>query len=201
MIPNVGEEGLHLAQGGDLPCRVWFRLSRGRDDQFICTDVRIESKQAITTTMLRKIPMSEIVERLVARQWDYMDRGGPLDLATGLREYYDGSMSGYTEEELAAGGATAHLSKEEVRSLYLGGRHGVPSVTEPRPQRGGTGPSDPELAQFAAAYKIAIQRDRRHAIAATMRILKDSSPQLRISRATANRWRDECRTRGLLDPK
>lgn len=192
-------ETWHLAHGGDLGCRVWFKLGRARDAQWVCTEVDIESDRPITSTFLRNIPMSEIVDRLLNTQLEYADRGGPLDIATGLREWYDGgSMVGLTLEELAAGGETAHLTREEVETLYLGNTDGRRLV--PRATRGGTGPSDAELERFAQAYRKALQTDRRSPIAKAMQTL-EREHGLHISRASANRWRDECRRRGLLDPQ
>ncbi|WP_434316384.1 hypothetical protein [Leifsonia sp. P73] len=192
-------ETWHLAHGGNLGCRVWFKLGRARDEQWVCTEVDIESDRPITSTLLRNIPMSEIVDRLLSTQLEYADRGGPLDLATGIREWYDGgSMVGLTLDELAAGGATAHLSREEVEVLYLGTPDG--KARQPRATRGGAGPSESELERFAQAYKKALQTDRRSPIAKAMLTL-EREHGLYISRASANRWRDECRRRGLLDPK
>jgi hypothetical protein len=193
----------HKATGDDLPGVIWFRLVRGRDDQWVCTELNIESRVPLTSTVLRKIPLSRIIDTLLNQQLEYMDRGGPLDQASGLREWYDGGpTANLTLEEFRAGGATAGMTKAELDALYL--PNAIAQSAEPRVKRGGPPPPLPELERFAAAYKRALQIDRRHAVARTMRILASEQPRpLLLSRATANRWRDRCRKADppLLDPE
>lgn len=204
---NVGHAGIptgtwHLAEGGNLPGRIWFRLGRGRDGQFVCLELHVQADKPLTSSVLRKLPLSEIIEQTVTKQLGYLDRGGALDLATGLREYYDGGpTAGLTEQQINAGGATANLTRREVGDLYISNSLAPPS-DEPLIKRGGAPPPRELLERFAEAYKLAIQIDRRHAIAKTMQILRDQEPALPMSRATANRWRQACRTADppLLDP-
>lgn len=199
--PRFGD-AWHLADGGTLPSRVWFKIARGRDGQWVCSEVDIDSPQPITTTTLRNIPMSRIIDKLMGMQLEYFDRGGMLDLATGLREFYDGGpIAGLTAEEIRAGAATADMPPEEVDEMYRG--NGRITWPQERVKRGGPPPQRDLLERFADAYRRALQTDRRHAIAKTMQILKAQTPPLGISRATANRWRDACRRADppLLDPQ
>jgi hypothetical protein len=189
--PRYGESW-HRAEGPALPATVWFRLARGLNGQWVCTEVEIQSPRPITSSLLRSIPMSQIIDRLLGAQLEYQDRGGPLDPETGLREWYDGgSIAGLTAAQIAAGGETADLTRAEVQSRCLANGDQVPT----RAKHGGRGPTDAELDAFATAYGRALQTDRRRSIARTIEILAREH-QLFISRATANRWRERLEGRG-----
>ena len=188
----------HRARGGGLPGTVWFRLARGRDDQWVCTELGIDSDRPLTSTVLRKIPLSKIIDDLLDQQLGYEERGGAYDPVTGLREFYDGgSIADLTLQEFNAGGSTAHLTADEVRDMYM--PNASVAVKIERPKRGGKGPGRKDLERFATAYKRALQVDRRHVIAKTMQLLDQDG--FKLTRATANRWRERCREAGLLDPR
>lgn len=197
-VPNVW----HLARGGDLPGWIWFRLAQGRDGEWICAELAIDHhNRPLTSTVLRRIPLSTLIDDLLTRTWGALDRGGPFDLRSQIREFYDsGSLVGLTAEQIAAGGRTADWTPERVLDLYM------PNANEPavasEVRRGGPAPTSATLARFAAAYKRALQTDRRSAIAKTIFYLKQENPPLHITRATANRWRERCRKTEppLLDP-
>ncbi|MEV6817917.1 hypothetical protein AB0M72_04090 [Nocardiopsis dassonvillei] len=63
----------------------------------------------------------------------------------------------------------------------------------PMPQQSRTrGPSDDELRHFAEVYRTEVRRNRRRAMTAT-------AESVGVSRATANRWAQQCRKYGYLD--
>jgi hypothetical protein len=185
----------HLARGGELPGWVWFKLARGRDGQWVCTEFSIDhAERPLTSTVLRKIPLSHIVDELLNRQLEYMDRGGAYDLTTGLREFYDGGS--FTSLD---GSSRPVLTKPEVQDTYLPNSEALPGSDKPR--RGPARPPRDQLERFAAAYRLALQTNRHRAIQQAIDYLREDG--FEITRSTANRWRQACRHADppLLDPE
>lgn len=156
----------HSATGGGLPGRVWFRLGVDHIGRYVCTDVHVEGDD-LTTSAMRSIPLSRIIEQLLKKPITSEERGGGLDEATGLRLFYS------PEHE--------HLADDQARRIYLNNARKRPVKARPKNRRGKAGPSDDELARFASAHLWALQKEpRRHVAAAAER--------MNISPATAHRW-------------
>jgi len=172
-------EAWHLAKRGDV--QVWFRMAKTPSERYVCTEVDVRSESPITTSVLRSIPISAIAERLASKPIGYMDAGGPFDLRSGIREWYDD-----------AGVDT--MDQETLRWQYIAGFAEQPPHA--RPTRGGNGPSRAELERFAEAYRVALRSNPRRAMAETVDLLGRSG--FHISVASAHRWRKECRRLDLL---
>jgi len=166
--PVTSPEMWHLAEGGTLPGRLWFRLSRLEDGRWICTDLEIEGNQPLTTSVLRGIPLTRIVTEFLARPWPWQDRGGALRLDLGLRQFYDTEWN--------------DLPDEAVRDFYLASTP-TPRATRTKRKRGGVGPSEDDLRKFREVYTWALQKHSRRPVAAT-------AEKLNISAATVYRWRE-----------
>lgn len=158
----------HLAQGGSLPGRLWFRLSLGEDGRAECTELRIDADRPLTSSVLRAIPLSRIISDFARMPFTDEERGGPMRLETRLRMHYD-----WSDPVLMA------LSDQQARLAYLGNAHREVSR---RPRRGGVGPTSEELERFRAAYEWALNHEPRAPI-------KAASEQMSITRATAHRWK------------
>lgn len=172
-------EAWHLAKRGDV--QVWFRMAKTPGGRYVCTEVDVRSESPISTSVLRSIPISAIAEHLASKPIGYMDAGGPYDLRSGIREWYD-----------YAGVDT--IDQETLRWQYIAGFAEQPPHA--RPSRGGNGPSRAELERFAEAYRVALRSNPRRAMAETVDLLGRSG--FHISVASAHRWRKECRQVGLL---
>lgn len=175
-------ESWHRAKAADMT--LWFQTAMGRDARLVCTRLDIESDKPLTSSGLRRIPLTAILEDLSIRSLTFEDLGPPLILKSGLRRWYD---------------VGADLDDPSLRELYLVNTTSSPATQ--RPKRGGEGPSSQDLTRFAQAYKVAVRTSPRRAIAETVDLL--SVQGFEISRATAHRWRSACRLTDppLLDPQ
>lgn len=160
------EEVWHLAEGGDLPGLVWFRLAHDQQNGWICTELRVEATRPLTTSALRAIPLSRLIEQLVSQPLTEEDFGGGLDRRTGLREYYDSTL--------------AALPDADVRQILMSNSK-RPVKVRAKPRRGGAGPTPDELQRFAEAYRWALVHQGHRPVAA-------AAERMSIGRATAHRW-------------
>jgi hypothetical protein len=157
----------HLAEGGGLPGRLWFKLAPDDAGGWICTVAEIEgASRPLTTSTLRSIPLSQIVQQLLTMRFGKMDRGGPLDLLTGHRTNYDKDRWS--------------LSDLEARGFYLGNAP-RPAAMKPQARRGGAGPTTEDLRRFGEAYRWALTAHRDRPVAA-------AAERMKIGRSTAHRW-------------
>lgn len=156
----------HLAEGGDLPGRLWFKLAPDEAGGWICTAVTIEGERPLTTSTLRAIPLSQVIQQLLTMRLSKWDRGGPLDMSTGLREYYDADRWS--------------LSDLEARGFYMGNAPRPPAM-KPQARRGGAGPTPEELRRFGEAYRWALTAHRDRPVSA-------AAKRMNIGRSTAHRW-------------
>jgi hypothetical protein len=158
----------HKAEGDDLPGTVWFRLMRDQTGVgLVCTDVHIEGDN-LTTSSMRAIPLTRLIEQLITAPVGQEDWGGGMDPQTGIRLFIWSDQEG--------------LPDEEFRRIYL------PNSRRPRKapvksRRGGSGPTPDELTRFGEAYSWALQdpQERKRPVAA-------AAERMNIGRATAHRW-------------
>lgn len=151
----------HLAEGGDIPGKLWFRLGRSAAGEWVCREVEISSDRPLTTSVLRAIPLTRIIDEFLVRKWSFEDKGGALDPVTGIREWY---------------GPVESTGADYMQNTDR------PAVTHRRTtRRGGSGPTVQELADFAANYRWALTHDRQRPVAS-------AAERSGITRATAHRW-------------
>jgi len=145
---------------------------------WVCTEIAIEADQPLTTSALRSIPLTRIIEQLLTQPLPDADRAGGLDLKTGRRDRYDGAF-----DELLVG-----LPDSDVRKFYMGNA-AKPTKARRRDRRGSAGPTDDDLERFAQAYRWALQFERHRPVAA-------AAERMNIGRATAHRWLKLMQARG-----
>ncbi len=168
MTPNVERqtgETWHLAEGGNLPGRVWFRLTPDGRGGLVCTECAIEADRPLTTTVLRSVPLTLLIEELLAQPLQLDDEINEL-----VRTDPDADLSLY------------RLPDSTLRTFYMANAK-KPAKARPKNRRGGPGPTDDELERFAAAYRWARGDSKaRHSP------VKAAAERMSISRATAHRW-------------
>ena len=124
MTPNVERqtgETWHLAEGGNLPGRVWFRLTPDGRGGLVCTECAIEADRPLTTTVLRSVPLTLLIEELLAQPLqldDEIDELVPTDPDVDLSLY--------------------RLPDSTLRTFYMANAK-KPAKARPKNRRGGPG--------------------------------------------------------------
>lgn len=183
------EDSWHLAEGDGIPGKLLFGMAKGTDGRWFCNRIELVGSRPLTTSELRKIPLTGIVEQFLKTRFDSSNQGGPVDEATGLREWYDGSP-----DDLVPRSGRELLDNYVINDTQSSSPHRVP-------KRGGPPPTDDELRQFAEVYRFALEEQPRRAMAATIEYLGDPQrkTQYKISRTTAYNYYHRAVAEGLLD--
>lgn len=159
--------------GPYLAGSVYVRLGRTSNKQYVCTGLILDNDEGkVTTSSLRDIPITQIVNELVQEYAEYAH----IDVVLGAMIKRVGE---------------AEDRGEHVETMSI---PGTPTTQTERPKRGGTGPGKTGLDEFAIAYRQALNTDSQRPMAATAEMLD-------ISVATAHRWRARCQETGRLDPQ
>jgi hypothetical protein len=155
----------HRAEGGDLPGVVWFRLAHDQQHGWICTELLIDATRPLTTSALRAVPLSRLIEQLVTQPLTMEDYAGG-EIIDGIPDYYDMTL--------------ADLPDADVRQIVMSNSK-RPVKMRAKSRRGGSGPTPDELRRFAEAYRWALVHQGHRPVAA-------AAERMSIGRATAHRW-------------
>ena len=149
-----------------VPGRVMLRIARGVDGAYVCTALVVDSPDAAITT-------SSLKNIHLARMVEH--------LLQSLQPGQDPASTQYPDPS-AHGGFVMWDP--------------TPTIEAKRPTRGGNGPTEANLAQFASTYREALNSptDRRRPVEAT-------AVALSIGVSTAHRWKRLCQQQGLLAAK
>jgi hypothetical protein len=152
--------------GPYLPGSVYVRLGLGPNGEYVCTSLVIDNGDLpLTTTDVRGIPLGKVIDDVVGYAG-----GGDEDIVWKLLD-------------------TADLSKGPVIV------DATSAAYPTKKTRGGTGPQEPQLEEFAKLYKAALNSTELR-----RKPMESVAKALGIGVATAYRWRARCVELGLLDP-
>jgi hypothetical protein len=184
------EDAWHLAEGDNVPGKLWFKMKKGSDGRWFCSDIEIDGDRPLTTTELRRIPLTRLVEQYLRTSFGPLEQGGPpdpnIEIRPGVksREWYDGPADG-----------PSRTGAELLDSYVI--NPALSSSPDHVPKRGGRGPSDAELLQFVEAYRYAQVADPRRPVAAAIEYMSRGRSHPWISRTTAQTY---LRLAGELKP-